>query len=99
MITITQLIYVKPGQEKIFNEFEKLVLPLLDKHKGRLLFRQRPNQYTVIDSSIPIPYEIHIVQFHDEDGLNNFSNDPDRMKVMHLKEISVESSVMYTAVH
>ena len=98
MITITQLIFIKPGQEKVFNEFEKIVLPLMEKYGGKLLFRQRPNQYTVIETNIGLPYEIHIVQFNDEEGLNDFMNDETRQKVLHLKEISIENAVMYKAV-
>lgn len=98
MITIIQLIFIKPGQEKVFNEFEKIVLPLMEKYGGKLLFRQRPNQYTVIETNIGLPYEIHIVQFNDGEGLNGFMNDETRQKVLHLKEISIENAVMYKAV-
>ena len=98
MIVITQLIFVKAGQEKVFNEFEKIVLPLMDKYGGKLLFRQRPNQYTVIETNIGLPYEIHIVSFNDEEGLQKFIVDEIRQKVLHLKDISVEHAVMYKAI-
>lgn len=35
----TQLIFIKPGSEAMFHEFEDAVLPLLARHGGRLLFR------------------------------------------------------------
>jgi hypothetical protein len=31
MIYITQLIYVKPGQEAVFDEFEKVAIPIVAK--------------------------------------------------------------------
>jgi hypothetical protein len=42
MIYITQLIYIKEGQEKIFDEFEDVAIPIIAKYKGKLLFRVRP---------------------------------------------------------
>ena len=39
MIYLTQLVYVRPGEEETFREFEDAVLPLLAKYGGELLLR------------------------------------------------------------
>ena len=42
MIFITQLIYLKEGQETIFHQFEDIAIPIIAKYNGRLLLRVRP---------------------------------------------------------
>jgi len=44
MIYYTQLIFIKPGQEKEFHSFEDNVLPLLNDHNGELVYRIRPDK-------------------------------------------------------
>jgi hypothetical protein len=66
MIYITQLIYIKEGQEQTFNEFEDVAIPLIGKYNGRLLFRVRPNKDSFIETWIDKPYEIHLVEFDSE---------------------------------
>ena len=94
MIYITQLIYIKEGQEEQFYEFENLVLPLLWKYKGQLLLRLRPTSSTFVDNSIEPPFEIHLVAFETEEGLAGYSQDETRKSYLHLKEQSVRSVVL-----
>jgi len=94
MVYITQLIYIKEGQEGQFYEFENLVLPLLWKYKGQLLLRLRPTSSTFVDNSIEPPFEIHLVAFETEEGLAGYSQDETRKSYLHLKEQSVRSVVL-----
>ena len=94
MIYITQLIYIIPGQEKTFDEFEAVAIPLIAKYKGRLLFRVRPGEDAFIQSHNEKPYEIHLVEFDNNDDFENFKRDDERKKFLHLKEKSIKSSVM-----
>lgn len=91
MIYITQLIYLKAGQEQIFDQFESLAIPTISKYKGRLLFRVRPKEDSFIERSIDRPYEIHFVEFNSEDDFNNFMQDEERKQFLHLKEQSIKS--------
>jgi len=56
MIYITQLIYIKEGQEKVFEQFEAIAIPTIAKYKGRLLLRIRPGENSIIESAIEQPY-------------------------------------------
>lgn len=94
MIYVTQLIYVKAGQEELFYEFENVVLPLLWKYKGQLLLRLRPTISTFVDNSIEPPFEIHLVAFESEQDLEQYSQDEERKSYLHLKEQSVRSVVL-----
>jgi len=98
MIFITQLIYIKEGQEQTFNEFEDVAIPLIGKYNGRLLFRVRPNKDSFIETWIDKPYEIHLVEFDSEQDFKNFMVDKERKKFLHLKEQSIKSSVLYKGV-
>src|SRR5258708_5543396 len=94
MITITQLIYIQKGQEHAFDQFEAVAIPLISKYNGRLLLRVRPAASDVIEASIDSPYEIHLVEFPEEEDLNSFMKDDTRRLFLHLKEQSIKSAVM-----
>jgi len=94
MIYITQLIYLREGQEKTFDEFEAIAIPTISKYNGRLLFRLRPNEKNFIEHHIEQPYEIHLVEFDSETDFNNFMQDEERKKFLHLKEQSIKASTL-----
>ena len=94
MIYITQLIYIKEGQEEIFHRFEDIAIPIISKYKGKLLLRIRPDEVSFIEYSIDKPYEIHLVKFDDEQDLKAFMQDEERKKFLHLKEQSIKASVL-----
>jgi uncharacterized protein (DUF1330 family) len=95
MIYITQLIYINPGQENVFQEFEDIAMPAILKYNGRLLLRIRPEENSFIENLIDKPYEIHLVEFDSEKGFENFSQDEERKRFLHLKEQSVKASILY----
>ncbi len=94
MILITQLIYLIEGQEKIFDEFESIAIPTISKYNGRLLFRVRPTENSFIESHIDKPYEIHLAEFDTEQDFENFKQDEERKKFLHLKEQSIKMSIL-----
>ena len=94
MIYITQLIYIIPGQEKVFDEFEAVAIPCIAKYNGKLLFRVRPSESSFIEYEVEKPYEIHLVEFNNEQDFENFKRDDERKKFLHLKEQSIRSSIM-----
>jgi uncharacterized protein (DUF1330 family) len=94
MIYFTQLIYLKDGCEKIFDEFEDIAIPIISKHNGRMLLRVRPDDAAMIQSPTDKPYEIHLVQFESEKDFENFSKDEERRKFLHLKDQSVRSTIL-----
>ncbi len=53
MIYITQLICILKDQEKIFDEFESIAIPIISKYNGRLLFRVRPTAEIGIELNFP----------------------------------------------
>lgn len=94
MIFITQLIYIKEGQESIFHQFEKVAIPTILKYNGRLLIRVRPDNNSIIEGNIGKPYEIHLVEFETEQDFENFKQDEERKKFLHLKDQSVKSILL-----
>jgi uncharacterized protein (DUF1330 family) len=89
MVLITQLVYVHPGEEAVFDQFEAVALPLIAKHGGELLLRLRPTPETVVAGSIDVPYEIHLVRFPSDEAFSRFAADEERRNVLHLKEAAV----------
>ena len=94
MIFITQLIYIKEGQESVFDQFESVAIPAIQKYHGRLLFRVRPPATSYIEKHIEAPYEIHFVEFSSDDDFKAFMQDEERKKFLHLKEQSIKSVIL-----
>ena len=94
MIYITQLIYITEGQETVFHQFEDIAIPAILKYNGRLLLRIRPGNNSFIEHNIDKPYEIHLVEFDSEQDFENFKQDKERKNFLHLKEQSVQASVL-----
>jgi len=94
MIFITQLVYIRQGQENVFHQFEDIAIPAILKYNGRLLLRVRPTKDTFIEHHIERPYEIHLVEFDTEQDFENFQNDDERKKFLHLKDQSIKSVLL-----
>ena len=94
MIYITQLIYIIPGQEKIFNQFEDIAIPIISKYNGRLLLRVRPDEKSFIEHHMDKPYEMHFGEFDTEQDFENFMQDEERKKFLHLKKQSIRASIL-----
>ncbi|HEY4328065.1 MAG TPA: hypothetical protein VGN20_29035 [Mucilaginibacter sp.] len=98
MIYITQLIYIKEGQQSIFHQFEDVAIPIISKYNGRLLLRIRPEETSFIETSIEKPYEVHLVEFDAEDDFKNFMQDEERKQFLHLKEQSIKAVTLIKGV-
>jgi hypothetical protein len=94
MIYITQLIYIKEGQELIFDQFENIAIPLISKYNGKLLLRLKPSSKNVIDSNLENPHEVHLISFDTDRDFENFMQDEERKMFLHLKEQSISSSIL-----
>ena len=94
MLFITQLIYLKEGQEAVFHQFENIAIPIIAKYNGRLLLRLRPDDTAVIEHNIDKPYEIHLVAFDSEQDLGKFMQDEERKQFLHLKEQYIQSTLL-----
>ncbi len=98
MIYITQLVYIVEGKEEIFHQFEKIAIPTILKYNGRLTLRIRPDKKSVIENNIEVPYEIHLVEFNTQKDFDEFKNDGERRKFLHMKKESIKSSILIQGV-
>lgn len=94
MLFITQLIYLHPDKEIIFNQFEKMAIPILEKYNGKMLLRLRPEPINVLEGSMEIPYEVHLISFACENDYENFKGDEERKNFLHLKEQSIRNVLL-----
>ncbi len=94
MIFITQLIFIKKGMEKTFLEFEDFAIPLMKQYGGKMIYRLRPDKDSFVSSTEEQPYEIHFISFNSDQDLNAFMNDKSRLSFIHLKEESIQSTVL-----
>ncbi len=95
MIYITQLIYLFKNQESLFEEFEAIAIPIINKYDGKLEMRIRPNKESIIDFSLEeIPYEIHLISFPSDEKFKAFLQDDERNKFIHLKEQAIRTTLL-----
>jgi hypothetical protein len=94
MVYLTQLVYVRPGEEETFREFEDAVLPLIPKYGGELLLRLRPRADDVVQASIELPYELHFLRFESEEALARYGCDELRQRMLALKDRSVRATLV-----
>ncbi|GEO02776.1 hypothetical protein AAE02nite_04400 [Adhaeribacter aerolatus] len=85
----TLLVYIREGQESIYQDYENKVLPLLPKYKGKLELRLK-NSIT----SPNHPDEIHVVSFPTIADFEAYRNDPKRLSLARLFEASVAKAVL-----
>ena len=95
MIYLTQLIYLKQNQEEIFDEFEKVAIPIISRYNGKMMLRIRPDKKSILELSIEQPYEVHVVSFETENDFKRFMVDEERKNYLHLKEQSVKSVFLF----
>jgi uncharacterized protein (DUF1330 family) len=95
MLYVTQLVYLHPGKDDAFHEFEDTVLPLLTKYGGELLLRLRPSAESVVAGSLEAPYEVHLVRFPDDAALAAYARDDERERVLSLKKEAVRATLLW----
>lgn len=78
------MIYLVPGQEVVFEEFEKIAIPIISKYNGKLLFRIRPDDKAYIRSEMEKPYEIHLVEFAEQQDFESFKVDEESKTFLYL---------------
>lgn len=94
MILITQLIYIREGEEHSFHEFEAQAIPIISQYNGRLLLRVRPGKENFIEGTMDLPYEIHLVEFGSDEDFEAFMRDEKRKQFLHLKEQSIKTALL-----
>lgn len=98
MIYLTQLVYIVKGKEDSFHQYEKIAITAIQKYNGQLTLRIRPDKKYVIENAIEVPYEVHMVEFKTQEDFDQFKNDKERRKFMHLKEDSIRSTILIQGV-
>ena len=95
MLYLTQLIFLKPGAESAFHEFEAQAIPIIGRYGGTLMLRIRPSAETVIEVGLEeLPYEIHLVSFPSLNAFEEFKKDEERKSFLHLKEASIRAMLL-----
>jgi len=92
LIYITAFLFINEDEEDLYNQYESVVLPLLESYNGKLIYRIQPADENYIDAEEEKPFEIHFMSFESEDGFNSYLKDKKRLSFNHLKERSIKTS-------
>ena len=96
---VSVFIYIYRETDKEFLEYESLVLPLLEKHNGRLLQRFRPSDENIFPAGKNVPFEIHVIEFDTETDFESYKNDPKRKKHSALAEKCIKKTEIFELIH
>lgn len=92
-IYYTLSVYLREGQEEVFQAYENKVLPLLPKYNGKLELRLKINK-TAPDH----PDEIHVISFLNETDFTAYRNDPERLRYASMFQDSVAKAMLVQGV-
>jgi len=93
-IYYTLLVYIRDGQDALFQEYENKVLPLLPKYQGKLELRLKTTNPTPEQ-----PDEIHVVSFPTPASFEAYRNDPERLTYALLFNEAVSKAVLVTGIN
>ena len=92
-IYYTLMVYLREGQESVFQAYENKVLPLLPRYKGKLEIRLKTTKTTPEQ-----PDEIQVVSFPSEIDFEAYRNDPERLACAKMFEDSVIKAVLVPSI-
>jgi len=71
-------LYIYPGKEAEFHEYETQALHIARKHGGELICAFTP---VYADAGIETPTEIHVLRFGDRSAFDTFKSDPEHAAI------------------
>ncbi len=89
-LTLVVSLFVDPGHETEFRTFEILAARVMQRYGGRIDHRIR------IDHSVERnqPYEVHIVNFPDEESFQRYRDDPEMKARAELRARAIRETVL-----
>jgi uncharacterized protein (DUF1330 family) len=90
-LVIVALLFIHPGREKEFEQFETAAESIMSCHGGRL-----ERRIAVISGANPDqPYEVHIVTFPDEASFARYRTDADLQALAELRTRAIRHSTIW----
>ncbi|WP_310397135.1 DUF1330 domain-containing protein [Hymenobacter sp.] len=93
---ITVLLYLVPGQEQAFAEYEAYALDLLVRHGGQVVCRVRPSGETFLAPGQEHPYEIQVLAFPSSAIFEQFMQDPARQARTDQRRQAIRETLLIT---
>lgn len=88
-VTLCVLLWARAGNEAGLVAYEDAVLQLVPAHGGRVRERVRT------DGAEGAPFEIHVLEFPSEDGLDAYMQDPQRLSMADARDRAIERTAVY----
>jgi uncharacterized protein (DUF1330 family) len=90
-LTLVVMLFVHPGHENEFGEFESSATKIMHRYGGAIERRIR-----CADSSDESqPYEIHVVTFPDQKSLGRYREDPELQSLAQLRAQAIHHTVIW----
>jgi uncharacterized protein (DUF1330 family) len=90
MLVVVAVLYVRPGAEEVFADFEEQALAILHEHGGRLERAVRPV------CAADAPHEIHVLTFPSQSVFDAYRGDPRLAALASPRQSAVEKTVLWS---
>lgn len=91
---IVAQLYIYPGKEAEFHEYETQALHIARKHGGELICAFTP---VYADAGVETPTEIHVLRFFDREAFDTFKSDPEHVTIADLRSKVISKTVIVTS--
>jgi antibiotic biosynthesis monooxygenase (ABM) superfamily enzyme len=91
-VTLVAALYLHPGREREFEEFETAAAEIMRRYGGAIERRIRIAAAADQDR----PYEVHIVAFPDDRSFQQYRADPDLQALAGLRATAIRETVVWS---
>jgi uncharacterized protein (DUF1330 family) len=88
---LTVLLYVKPGMDEQFQDYERKVRPIIESYGGRFEKIIRPAN---ISGELAMPDEVHWLSFPSEQSFLRYRTDPVLPQLAHMRASATAKTII-----
>ena len=90
-VTLVAALYIHPGREAEFEQFEAAAARIMARHGGAIDRRIRIARA----AGENLPHEVHIVSFPDDESLQRYRADPELQGLAELRARAIRETVLW----
>ena len=94
MVFVIAALFVVPGAEEQFCDYEMSAASVMSRHGGKIERRIRVHA----QDDATLPYEVHVVSFPDELSLQSYQRDPALEALAALRAAAIRNTVIWRGV-
>jgi antibiotic biosynthesis monooxygenase (ABM) superfamily enzyme len=90
-LTLIAALYLHPGREAEFGQFEAAAAEIMQRYGGTIERRIG----IAPSGGENLPYEVHVLSFHEERSFQGYRTDPDLEALRDLRALAIRETVLW----